>query len=1012
MSGKKFFLSILLIVIFLPFIIVAAIGYYTTSTALSDDANNTLESVKVIRTEQVKDFFKEQFIWLNQLASIPLLQDIYSKYYRDKNDLKYTQEFESIYKHQLDTQYLGFNDLYLTDIKGNVIYTAARRDELGTNLISGKYKDTHLAKAFKEGLSKQNIQDFDMYPVINRPVTFMAIPIIDVAANNKLNGVLIVQIISDPLSKLLRETAGVSKTQETYLVGPDYRLRADLNSNKNYTVDNSFRKNLLIKSADVKKAFNSKSGTLIIKNYQNTKVLSSHSQINIYGLKWVLLVEEDLTEIYAKINSFNNFFITTAILLLLFIIVLSVIFLKLYNKQKKAEEELYLTQFFVDNSSVANYWIGPNGELRYVNKEVSRLLGYTKEELLSMHAYDINPNYNADAWNNHWKELERKGILTFESSQIRKDGQVVPVQISANYFEYEGNKHKFAYVFDISERKRFEKELQEKEKALILQNEKLLAINEELLKTTEKLNLTQHFVDSSAVATFLIGSDAEIYYVNEEACRSLGYTQEEFLTMRIYDINPAHKGPFWYEHWKTLEEKETLTFEAILTRKDGSRFPVQINANCFEYKGIKHNSAYIFDLTERKRLETELEDQKNNLAITVEEQTKCLQVSLHHLETVNAELEEINKHKNKFIASLSHELRTPLHSIIGFSELLTNPNFGTLTEKQLKYVQRIASSGQHLAELINDLLDIAKIDAGKMDLQLEEHSPIELINEVLEAMEQEFKDKKLTVKTSFDSSSLVLKLDKKRFKQIIFNLFTNAVKFTPEGGIVEVFTSKQDDNTYKVSVSDTGMGIPKSQLDKIFADFYQAYRSLDSLYVGLGIGLALVRRLVELHGGIVTVESQIGKGSAFSFVLPIETTPKNRTVDNDFDLDLTNLPRKRKILIVEDDDVNLDLLTELLSLYEHNLMIARNGQEALDMVIATKPDLIFMDIRMPVMDGIEATKRLKANPEFSDIPIISTTASVGNEAIKEQYEAGCDHQLNKPINPKELLLVLKKYLEP
>jgi len=415
---------------------------------------------------------------------------------------------------------------------------------------------------------------------------------------------------------------------------------------------------------------------------------------------------------------------------------------------------------------------------------------------------------------------------------------------------------------------------------------------------------------------------------------------------------------------------------------------------------------------QRKRIEEELVQERQNLEHTVELRTEELRKSLQRVEDANLRLQEADRAKSRFLSSMSHELRTPLNGILGFADLLRGQFFGPLNEKQLSYVNQIDDSGKHLLALINDLLDMAKIDAGAMELELCELSPEECCGSVVAMMSSQFKKKNIQLKSFMDPELDIMIADLRKMKQIMLNLLSNALKYTPEGGQIEFRVTKEGDSQLKAEVSDTGIGIEASELDKIFSEFHQADRVRDEQLGGTGIGLALTRRLVELHGGEIGVESELGKGSTFWFRLPLKK-PARKEADLLKEEAITEKsgPTGHRILVAEDNEVNLAMLLDMLSIQGHNVVVVKNGQEAIDLAQSHKPELILMDMRMPVMNGLEATQRLREMPEFADVPIIALTASTGSEAEDRQVTAGCTEHLAKPIQSKELFEVLGKYLK-
>jgi two-component system, NarL family, sensor histidine kinase EvgS len=373
------------------------------------------------------------------------------------------------------------------------------------------------------------------------------------------------------------------------------------------------------------------------------------------------------------------------------------------------------------------------------------------------------------------------------------------------------------------------------------------------------------------------------------------------------------------------------------------------------------------------------------------------------------EAEAANRAKSAFLSGMSHELRTPLNAILGYSDLLRGLFFGPLNEKQLSYVSQISESGKHLLALITDLLDMTKIEAGKMHLHLESFPPQQLFNASLELMKPKIQEKQFEIKSTVDPALENMTGDLRKCKQIMLNLLSNAVKYTPEKGKIEVRATKHD-NYIRITVSDTGMGISKEDQTKIFSEFEQVNRVRDEALGGTGIGLALTRRLVELHGGEIGVDSD-SNGSTFWVTLPLKMLRPEEKDNPKQSTQLTPLAsNSRRILVVEDNEVNLSMLLDMLHIHNHQVLVARNGQEAIDLAVANDPELILMDIRMPVMDGLEATRRLRKMNKFSKVPIIALTASVGDESREKCLEAGCSEHLAKPIESKELFETMGQYL--
>jgi signal transduction histidine kinase/CheY-like chemotaxis protein len=375
----------------------------------------------------------------------------------------------------------------------------------------------------------------------------------------------------------------------------------------------------------------------------------------------------------------------------------------------------------------------------------------------------------------------------------------------------------------------------------------------------------------------------------------------------------------------------------------------------------------------------------------------------------NIKLLEVNRHKSNFLSSMSHELRTPLNAIIGFTDLLQGEKFGILNGKQQQYVKNIIASSDHLLGLISDLLDIAKIDSGSAEMSLGNCSTEECIDGVVSLLDPQFQKAGLTVEVKIEKNLDFVFADKRKLKQIMMNLLSNAIKYTPKKGLIQVSLQSQENDSVLISVQDSGCGIPPEQQEVIFSEFHQADHNRDEGLDGIGLGLALIRRLVELHGGQIGVESEIDKGSTFWFTLPVISGEEAEPLFVEADVILA-IPENLRVLIADDILVNLDMLTDMLSLKDYSLAIARNGEQAIDMTCSFKPDIILMDIRMPVMNGLEATRAIRAMPEFFDLPIIALTASAGADNEEKCFEAGCTAHLPKPVTSQSLFAAIDRVL--
>ncbi len=386
------------------------------------------------------------------------------------------------------------------------------------------------------------------------------------------------------------------------------------------------------------------------------------------------------------------------------------------------------------------------------------------------------------------------------------------------------------------------------------------------------------------------------------------------------------------------------------------------------------------------------------------------------LEKINRELEYANRLKGRFIASMSHELRTPLNAIIGFSDVLLDRTFGDLSDNQERYIKNIYTSGKHLLELINNILDLAKIESGKYEMLYETFLLDDVIDEVVNTMKPLSESKFIEVITSIADHIGSITADRVKLKQILYNLLSNAIKFTPEGGTVKVSVEREEhpEKYYLVPVPgleficfhvrDTGIGISPEDRERIFDEFEQAGSFTQQQYGGVGLGLALTRKLVELHGGMITVESSPGEGSTFTFLIPVTSSVTETAASQTLTTVSLDFPWMKEeaplILVVEDDLATVELLTLHLTQAGYKVAHAFNGQEAIEKARTLRPFAITLDVLLPKKDGWEVLQELKTSAQTSDIPVIIHSV-VDNRDLA--FALGAADYLMKPLDKDALI---------
>jgi len=413
-----------------------------------------------------------------------------------------------------------------------------------------------------------------------------------------------------------------------------------------------------------------------------------------------------------------------------------------------------------------------------------------------------------------------------------------------------------------------------------------------------------------------------------------------------------------------------------------------------------------------------------------------------NLRQVNEQLEYSSQLKSEFLASMSHELRTPLNSILGFSDLLLRQTAGQLSDRQINYLDLIEKSGQHLLQLINDILDLSKIEAGKVELNLQPIRVHELATDCLKMMQPRADKKRIGLSLELDYRITKVWLDERRVRQIVINLLSNAIKFTPEQGHVKLSGrlayGSEIDGDYRpdcspvnastpyfcLEVKDSGIGIPQDRWHLLFRPFQQVDSSLTRRHEGTGLGLALTKRLAELHGGTVSFQSVCDLGSLFRVWLPLTEMRQQLGNFASCALDTKLVPAsaialpiaRKRILIVEDQPFNQMLISEVMELEGYGVEILADGSAMVDRILAASaapellPDLILMDIQLPDVDGFELMRRVKADPVWDSIPMIAVTAMAMPGDRERCLEAGASAYLSKPLDLNLTIATVRSFL--
>jgi len=730
-----------------------------------------------------------------------------------------------------------------------------------------------------------------------------------------------------------------------------------------------------------------------------------------------------------------------------------------YNPQSSGLAEIEATSLATINSS--EYYrqlvefspdgiaIYSDGVIVYINQAGARLLGANNaDQLIGKPVMDIvHPEYReiAELRMQQVSQNQAKTDLV-EEKFVRLNGAEIDVEVARYPFEYQGRPAVQLVIHDITRRKRVEAEIVQRNRELTILQSTGGAITSSL--------------DLRFILDTLVRELAELFKV--ESC-SISHWDEDNHTISLrarydrdgwWDPNlPAvvrNLAEFPQTKW-VLDEQVPHQMTVSQTNIDPAEFTYMQRLNIktrlvlpmvfqqrvmglveledtheqrtFSYQEISLakllanqaasaiENAQLFEqaqqeIADRKRAEAELQEERALLAQRVAERTI-------ELSKANAELARTARLKDEFFANMSHELRTPLNGILGSAEILTTGVFGEVNEKQTKYLKNIDESGHHLLSLITDILDLAKTEAGQLKVDVRPTSVDTVCQASLRMIKQIAHKKQIKVSYTPDEALQTIPADERRLKQMLVNLLSNSIKFTPEGGQVglEVVADAAEQVAH-FTVRDTGIGIPQEQMDLLFQPFVQLEGGLARQQGGTGLGLSLVFKMAELHGGRVSVESEVGKGSRFTITLPWPQTQEitaEESIAESEESPAVVRPvsplvsgEAPLILLAEDNEDNITTFTDFLSARGYRLMEARNGKEAIERALEERPAVVLMDIQMPGMDGLEATRRFRQNPKLADIPIIALTALAMPGDRERCLEAGANEYVSKPVSLKKL----------
>lgn len=1081
----------------IPLLVVGLVGTRLATDALMEKSFNQLITVQSIRKGEIEDFFSTSFSRIRILAESERIQEMMTLLTRhregltkeqsllvDAHSLQYQEKFRSyVAPLKKYIRSYGYHDLFLVDAdEGNVLFSLAREEDLGTNLKLGQYRNSGLGNAWKRAVTsgKTTLVDFAAYePSGGAEAAFIAEPIRDVFG--KVTGVVIFQMTPQLITRVVDSRQGMGETGESYLMGANlaqnrYEFRSNLRTmgNGDFVVGYSLKRPLDYWK-DAAEAGES-GGYNTYTDSAGKEVLVAYNELDIPGLRWFLISKINKYEVTAPIRLTRNILAIVSGFLLLLVGALAVFFSRTITRPIIADMEF--AKAIAEGNLDATIEVNQKDELGDLARSLDRMARKLQElDWLKSGKEGLDDAMRGEHSPQDLARIFISYLCRHMGAQLgavyELDDKVLELRASFAFSDRKGNFNRFVLGEGLVGQAAYE-------------NEVLIFTN--ITEDAPTVNYgTGDAFPNAYMAVPISFEEAVVGVILLGSMEPFTVSQRTFIEQNIENIailmNASQSRQLVHE---LLEQAQQQREELRVTNEE---LEEQTNALLESESRLQQQQEELRVTNEElegqakvlKESQSELQAQQEELRVIneeLEERTSALEeqktaIAVKNSELVKAQkavkqkaqdLEVASKYKSEFLANMSHELRTPLNSILILSQLFGQNKDGNLSEKQIESAKAIHSSGSDLLTLINEILDLSKIEAGKIELMIEPVGVSNLICDINRLYKDLAEEKGITFDVTVDSAvPASLETDSQRLQQVLRNLLTNAFKFTHQGTVSLAISRPPQEladelgidasNTISFAVADDGIGIPKEKQAAIFQAFQQADGSTSRNYGGTGLGLSISRELARLLQGAIYLESEEGKGSTFTVVLPEfynadlsvskdvehvelplaaggEQFASSESVERDaaetaskveiqadtsskeaepvtvqqvapykeseyVEDDRTSItPDSRSLLIIEDDWNFAKIMRDLGRERGFLCLVAEDGETGLHFADYYKPSAIILDVGLPGIDGWTVMERLKDNPKLRHIPVHFMSA---HDNSLDALRMGAIGYLAKPV---------------